>query len=62
MFCTNLCCRVFVATETRVARENVAFVASRAGCVVVAVEQEESVVLEGRWRPTLRAVALRAGS
>ena len=53
---------MFVATETRVARENVAFVASRAGCVVVAVEQEESVVLEGRWRPTLRAVALRAGS
>jgi hypothetical protein len=61
VFCTNVCRGVFVAAETGVAFEIVTFVASRAGCVVVAIEQEESVVIKGRRRPTLRVVALRAG-
>ena len=53
---------VLVATETRVARKIVIGVASCAGYVVVAIEQEEPVVIEGRRLPARGGVALRAGS
>jgi hypothetical protein len=47
VFGTYIRRRVLVATETRVARNVVVDVARRAGRVVVAVEQEEPVVVEG---------------
>lgn len=60
VFGTNVRLCVLVATEARVAREVVVCVARRAGRVVLAVQQEEPVVIEGRRLPALRAVALRA--
>ena len=52
---------MLVTAEARVAREVVACMASRAGRVVVAVEQEEPVVVEGSRCPVIGRVTLVAG-